>query len=79
MHWFVPLLEVKQTKFSFRREPNVRLGHYHLIFGAAVVVVVVVVVVAIIVDVTQRGLQVDVDVDGDDGKRLKTWRIEKDK
>ena len=58
-------------------QPNVRLGHYHLIFGAAVVVVVV--VVAIIVDVTQRGLQVDVDVDGDDGKRLKTWRIEKDK
>ena len=57
-------------------QPNVRLGHYHLIFGAAVVVVVVVV---IIVDVTQRGLQVDVDVDGDDGKRLQTWRIEKDK
>ena len=28
-------------------------------------------------DVTQRGLQVDVDVDGDDGKRLKTWRIER--
>ena len=53
-------------------QPNVRLGHYHLIFGAAVVVVVVVVV-----DVTQRGLQVDVDVDGDDGKRLKTWRIER--
>ena len=54
-------------------QPNVRLGHYHLIFGAAVVVVVA----TIIVDVTQRGLQVDFDVDGDDGKRLKTWRIER--
>ena len=56
-------------------QPNVRLGHYHLIFGAAVVVVVV--VATIIVDVTQRGLQVDFDVDGDDVKRLKTWRIER--
>ena len=39
-----------------------------------VVVVDVVVVDVVVVDVTQRGLQVDVDVRlGDDGQRLKTW------